>query len=94
MVSIIIPSFNEEKSLLEFNSRLLLAVKTIKQPCEIIYIDDGSKDNSYAILLSIAKKDHRIKIIKFKKNYRQTLALKAGLDYSKGEIACLFHKQK
>lgn len=85
MISVIIPVFNEEENLLEFNAGLISATKAIDEDCEVIYVDDGSTDNSYELLFQIAKKDFRVKVLRFNRNYGQTLALKAGLDCSKGD---------
>lgn len=85
MISIIVPVFNEEENLLEFNSGLVSTIRTINEGCEVIYVDDGSADNSYNLLFQIAKQDSGIKVLRLKRNYGQTFALKAGLDYSKGD---------
>ncbi|MHC4123435.1 MAG: glycosyltransferase family 2 protein [Planctomycetota bacterium] len=86
MLSIIIPVFNEQGNLLELDSQLSSIVKTIDRPCEVIYVDDGSTDNSYETLTSIAKRNSLVKVLKLSKNFGQTLAFKVGLDYTKGDI--------
>ena len=86
MITIIIPVFNEENNLLEFNMRLISTLEKIDEQWEVIYIDDGSIDNSYNKLLSIAKEYPVVRALRFNKNYGQTFAFRAGLDYSKGNI--------
>lgn len=83
-LSIIIPVYNEEDNIKILHEKVKNAVEKITEQYEIIYVDDGSKDNSYKELKAI--KDDRTKIIKFSKNYGQTLALQAGINHSSGKI--------
>ncbi len=53
---------------------------------EVIFIDDGSEDNSFAILADLQKTDPRIRVIRFRKNFGQTAALSAGFAYAKGKV--------
>lgn len=82
-LSIIIPIHNEEKNITSLYNEIKEAVKSIKY--EILFVDDGSTDNSFNILQILAKKDKTVKIIKLKSNYGQSIALKAGIDASIGE---------
>ncbi len=83
MLSIIIPVYNEEKNIQLLYSQIK---KAIKQNHEIIFIDDGSTDNSFNILKKLHKKDSSIKIIQFRKNFGKTPALMAGFELAKGNI--------
>jgi len=83
-LSIIIPIHNEEKNLHPLYSEIKEAVKPLKT-YEIIFVDDGSIDNSYNILSEFSKKDSKVKIVKLKSNYGQSIAIRAGIDISKGE---------
>ncbi len=85
-LSILIPIFNEEENIPSLYDRLLAALKKIGRPYEVIFIDDGSSDGSLEILLDISKKNSNIKIISFSRNFGQTAALSAGIDFSRGEI--------
>lgn len=83
-LSLIIPVHNEEKNI----SFLYDELKDILSPLktyEIIFVDDGSSDDSLNILSKLSKKDSKVKVIKLKSNYGQSIALKAGIDVSKGE---------
>ena len=82
-LSVIIPIYNEELNLNGFYKELKAHLKLIKK-YEIIFVDDGSSDKSFEILESIAKKDRSIKIVRLRSNYGQTVAIRAGLDVSKG----------
>ena len=55
---------------------------------EIIFVDDGSTDSSFAILTELAETDPRVKIIRLRRNFGQTAAMSAGFDYAKGGIIC------
>ncbi len=83
-LSIIVPLYNEEGSLPELYNKIKKNVRDLKY--EIIFIDDGSTDNSYQILLKIKKTDKNIKIIKFKKNYGKSYALDAGFKHTRGNL--------
>src|SRR5262250_1067147 len=81
-LSIVIPVYNEEENLVALQSRLVESLGKMELSYEIIYIDDGSCDSSFAILQRLALEDKRIKVVKFRKNYGQTAAMSAGIDLS------------
>jgi glycosyltransferase involved in cell wall biosynthesis len=83
-LSIIIPVHNEENNLLPLYKEIIENIKTIKS-YEIIFVDDGSNDNSYKVLIELSKQSSKVKVIKLKSKYGQSIALKAGMDYSSGE---------
>lgn len=86
MLSIIIPVFNERENILLLCNRLICELDRICKPYEVILVNDGSTDGSEEILSDIADKDARIKIINFRRNYGQTSAMMAGIDYASGDI--------
>lgn len=85
-LSIIIPVYNEEKNLKKLHNELLLALKDSKFTYEIIWINDGSKDKSMAVLEEIARTNLACKIIDFARNFGQTAAMSAGIKYATGDI--------
>ena len=85
-LSVVIPLFNEEKSLDELYSSIAMTVSKINLKFEVIFIDDGSKDNSWEIIKNIAKKYSNVKGIKFLRNFGKSQALSAGFKESTGEI--------
>jgi glycosyltransferase involved in cell wall biosynthesis len=85
-LSILIPIFNEEENISLLYDRLITALKKTGRPYEVIFIDDGSSDSSLEILLDISKKNPNVKVISFSRNFGQTAALSAGIDFSSGEI--------
>ncbi|MFN7171006.1 MAG: glycosyltransferase family 2 protein [Candidatus Omnitrophota bacterium] len=84
-LSIIIPVYNEEENLVELYQRLDKTIKTNDYTAEVILVDDGSDDKSYAILKNLYQKDKRIKIIKLKKNFGQIPAILAGIKLARGD---------
>ncbi|MFA5176844.1 MAG: glycosyltransferase family 2 protein [Candidatus Omnitrophota bacterium] len=86
MISVIVPVFNEEKNLTPLNSRLIEVLSSLNKEYEIVYVDDCSKDASFAVLKKMADADSRLKIISLSRNFGQTLAIQAGIDNAKGDI--------
>ena len=85
-LSVVIPVFNDQEVLNELYKRLKPVLDKISNKYEIVFIDDGSKDNSFQRLKSLQEKDKSIKIIKLSRNFGQSNAISAGLDHSEGEI--------
>jgi glycosyltransferase involved in cell wall biosynthesis len=86
MISIIIPCYDEEGNVVPLYLRLRKVLEGIGDKWEIIFIDDGSTDNTFRILEGLNKKDKRVRIIKFRRNFGQTAAMDAGFKHAKGEI--------
>lgn len=85
-ISIVIPVYNESGNLEILYNKLRAVLNILNKRYEIIFIDDGSKDNSFEILKNLNEKDKNVKIIKFRKNFGQTAALDAGFKLAKNEI--------
>lgn len=85
-LSIIVPLYNEEESINPLYEAITRAIEPTDIPFEMIFVDDGSKDNTYEKGKEIAEKDHRLRVIKFRKNYGQTPAMAAGIDHARGNI--------
>ncbi|MFA6450303.1 MAG: glycosyltransferase family 2 protein [bacterium] len=85
-ISIIVPVFNEEGNLREFHRELSEVISGLGKKYEVVYIDDGSVDQSRNILKEIAKSDPRAKVILFTRNFGQTSAISAGFQLSTGRI--------
>ncbi|HIH75296.1 MAG TPA: glycosyltransferase family 2 protein [Methanosarcina sp.] len=83
-LSIIIPIHNEEENILELYENLYSTLLLTEKKYEIIFIDDGSTDNSFEKIKSI--KDSRVKIVRFQRNYGKAAALSCGFKKSKGDI--------
>lgn len=85
-LSFVIPVLNEEESIPELYERLLVALRTITERFEIIFIDDGSTDGTYATILALHEQDPRVKAIRFRRNYGKTAALVAAFERCAGEV--------
>lgn len=84
-LSVVVPLYNEEENI----EQLYLELKSVLNKInsyEILFIDDGSTDSTFKKLEKIYKKDRRVKIIKFRKNFGQTAGLEEGIKKSKGDI--------
>jgi len=85
-ISIVIPLYNEEESIPHLWEALDQAIANYGQPAEVIVIDDGSKDRSFALLSEIADRDPRFTIIRFRRNFGQTAGFAAGFAQARGEV--------
>jgi len=85
-VSIILPVYNEESNIQLQYEQIVDGLKGWKKTYEILFVDDGSTDFSQSILSDIASSDKKVKTIFFRRNFGQTPAMAAGIDYSSGEI--------
>ena len=85
-VSIIVPLYNEEESVNLLYNSITDVVKGLNRRYEIIFVDDGSSDETFARAKTIHEKDAHLRVIKFRRNYGQTPAMQAGFDHAKGKI--------
>lgn len=85
-VSVVVPLYNEEGNVQELHRRLKEVMEGLGRPYEIIYVDDGSSDETPNLIERIAEEDGRAKAVLLRRNYGQTAALQAGIDASRGEI--------
>jgi glycosyltransferase involved in cell wall biosynthesis len=89
-LSLVIPVYNEQDNLPNLFDALYATLNTIQKSWEVILVDDGSRDKSLEVLKEYAQKDpEHIRVISFRRNFGQTAAIAAGLDYSQGEIIIL-----
>jgi len=84
-VSLVVPLLNEQDNIGPLYEQITETLKD-KYRYEIIFIDDGSNDNSFNILADLQKSDDRMRVICFRKNFGQTAALSAGFTHAKGTI--------
>jgi glycosyltransferase involved in cell wall biosynthesis len=85
-LSIVIPVFNEEHNLSPLYTELIDVLTNIHITYEIIFVDDGSVDQSFKVLSSIHEADRTVKVIQFRKNFGQSAAFAAGFDAAKGDL--------
>jgi glycosyltransferase involved in cell wall biosynthesis len=85
-LSIIIPAYNEEDSVHPLYDGIMAAVPPLGLAFEVILIDDGSTDGTFARCAAIAESDPRVRVIKLRRNAGQTPAMVAGIDHAEGRI--------
>ena len=89
MISVIVPVFNEEKNLRTLFERIVNSLKTTGSEFEIIYINDGSRDNSLSVIKHLANQYSYVKFINFSRNFGHQIAVSAGLDMCSGSQAVI-----
>jgi glycosyltransferase involved in cell wall biosynthesis len=85
-LSVIVPFYNEEDSIEPMHAAILAAVEPLEIAFEMVFVDDGSRDATAARGELIARRDPRVRLVKFRRNYGQTAAMAAGIEYATGEI--------
>lgn len=85
-ISIIIPVFNEEENIPILVDKIKGVMSRVWLNYEIIFVDDGSTDNTFSILEEIANEDHNVYIIKLRKNFGKSVALNTAFKHAKGDI--------
>lgn len=86
MLSVIIPIYNEQENIPPLHAELREVLDELGSEYEILYVDDGSRDRSFALLREIAEADPRVQVIQFRRNFGQTAALAAGIDAARGDV--------
>lgn len=85
-VSVVVPFFNEVENLKQAYDEVTAAMKGVDATYEIVFVDDGSTDNSSKLIEELAKTDERVKLVQFSRNFGQTAAMSAGFHYAGGRI--------
>src|SRR5262249_40381400 len=80
------PVKDEEPNLVPLHEKLDEALKKLGRTAEIIYVDDGSTDDSLNVLHRLAQMDPRVRIVALRRNYGQTAAMAAGIDAARGNV--------
>jgi glycosyltransferase involved in cell wall biosynthesis len=83
-VTIVIPLYDEERNVLPLHDQLTSALDTMRMSCEILLIDDGSTDATFARLTEVQARDPRVRVIQFTRNFGQTAAFAAGFAHARG----------
>jgi glycosyltransferase involved in cell wall biosynthesis len=83
---VIVPLYNEQESIRPLYAAIVQALGQLGCTFEMVFVDDGSRDATVAIATEIARIDSRLRIVKFRRNYGQTPAMAAGIEYARGEI--------
>lgn len=89
VLSIIVPIFNEESVIDELYRRLTPILDAMETGFEVIMVNDGSKDRSLELMVKLAERDSRYKIINFSRNFGHQVAITAGMDYASGDAVVI-----
>jgi glycosyltransferase involved in cell wall biosynthesis len=84
--SVIIPVYNEQDNIFPLYGEIVPVMDALKRRFEIIFVDDGSRDGTFARLQRLVSSDRRVRVIKLRRNFGQTAALDAGIRNSRGAI--------
>ena len=85
-ISVIVPVYDEEKSIPYLHGRLVEVLERTVAQWQVVYVDDGSRDGSFRALADIGERDHRVIVVQFGRNFGQTAAIAAGIDHSNGDV--------
>lgn len=85
LLSIVVPVFNEEDNIQKFYTTVKDVLQTLDYDHEIIFVDDGSSDDSAGMLRYIGHQDPKVKVLLLARNFGHQLALTCGLDYAQGD---------
>lgn len=88
-ISVVVPAYNEAEVLPEFYRRTEAVLAAIGAPFEIVFINDGSKDNTLAVIKELRSRDPRVVLIDLSRNFGKEIALSAGLDHAAGAVVVL-----
>jgi glycosyltransferase involved in cell wall biosynthesis len=86
MISIVVPLYNEQESIRPLYARLTDVLNGLGQPYELVFVDDGSRDQTPEILDEIYEGDSRVCIVRLRKNFGQAAALQAGFDFVQSDV--------
>lgn len=84
-LSVVVPAYNEQEVLPEFHRRVSAVLDRIPGRSEVVYINDGSRDNTLQVMQDLRSRDSRVTIVDLSRNFGKEIALTAGLDYARGD---------
>ena len=85
-LSIIVPLYNEEQNVRPLYEAVMATADNLGLEFELLLVDDGSRDGTFANARAIAQNDRRVRVIKFRRNFGQTPAMVAGIDHARGRV--------
>ncbi len=85
IISVVLPVYNEAMNIIPMYEMLLIVISKVNAIAELIFVNDGSNDNSLEVLRSLAEKDKNVKVLSFTRNFGHQAAITAGLDIAHGD---------
>ena len=86
MCSVVVPMYDEEGTVRELHRRISRVMQELKQPYEIVFVNDGSRDETLNRLKEVAENDEHVCVVELRRNFGQTPALAAGFDHARGDV--------
>ncbi len=87
--SVVAPIYNEAETLPHFYARVVAAMESLDEPFELVLVNDGSRDDSIAIMRALHERDPRVRVVDFSRNFGHQVAISAGLDHARGEAVVI-----
>ena len=84
-LSIVVPVYNEEENVRPLFEKIQAVCETIGETYEVLFVDDGSRDETFAVLAELSKEKSQLVVIRFQKNAGQTAAMAAGFEFARGQ---------
>jgi hypothetical protein len=84
-LSVIVPLYNEQDNVALLHTAIVNSVQPLGRTYEIVFVDDGSRDNTFQVAAGLATQDPHLRVVKFRRNYGQTAAMAAGIEYATGQ---------
>ncbi len=88
-LSVVIPMFNEEQNVTRLHERLVESLAAYESSYELVFVEDGSTDGTFALLEKLSQQDPAVRVVRFARNFGQQMAIAAGLDFARGDIVVL-----
>ncbi len=88
-LSVVVPVFNEEENIPELYRRLVAVLEGCVASFEILFVDDGSRDNSWTLVRELAAQDGRVRGLRFSRNFGHQMAFAAGLEHAQGDAVVI-----
>jgi len=88
-LSIVVPAYNEQEVLPEFHRRVTAVVDALAADVELVYVNDGSSDDTLAVLHNLKRQDARVAIVDLSRNFGKEIAMTAGLDHAHGDAVVI-----
>jgi glycosyltransferase involved in cell wall biosynthesis len=86
-LTVVVPAYNESEGLRDFHARLGAVLDGLDLESDVLYVDDGSRDDTYAVMCALRTRDPRVSTLKLSRNFGKELALTAGLDHVDADAA-------
>jgi dolichol-phosphate mannosyltransferase len=87
--SVVAPVYNEAETLPHFYARVVAVMEGLGEPWELIFVNDGSRDSSFAVMWGLAAHDTRVRVVDFSRNFGHQAAISAGMDYARGQAVII-----